>query len=116
MATLEPMAGAVRHIGVELGKDVVVLGEEFRVIEETAPVGRAADDRDRVAVASPRRAIDQVEQAARARVPRPMEVVGEAPQTFEPRREGKAGRRDRRDANRVHERASYRETRTGEPV
>ena len=50
---LEPVVRAVGHVLVELGEDVVVLGEELRVVEQAGPVGRAADDRDRVAVARP---------------------------------------------------------------
>ena len=56
---LEPVVRAVGHVRVELGEDVVVLGEELGVVEEARPVDRAADDRDRVAVAVPRRAVDQ---------------------------------------------------------
>jgi len=104
VATLEPVPRPVRHVRIELGEHVVILGEELRVIEQSGPLGRTADDRDRVAITGPRGPVDEVEQPAGARVPRPVEVVRKPPQAFESRREGKAGRRDRRDADRVHER------------
>ena len=72
----------------------MVLGQELLVVEEPRPVGRAADDRDRVAVAVPRRPVDQAPQVARPRVPRPVQVVGEAAEAFEARREREGGRRD----------------------
>ena len=107
VAALEPMAGAVGHVCVELGQDVVVLGQELGVVEQARPLGRAADHGDRVAIARPGRPVDEVEQAAGARVPGPVEVVGESPEAFEPRREREAGGRDRRHADGVHEPASY---------
>ena len=61
---LEPVVRAVGHVPVELGQDVVVLGQEGRVVEEARPVRSAAEDRDRVAVAGPGRAVDPAEQAA----------------------------------------------------
>ncbi len=87
---LEPVARAVGHVAVELGQHVVVFGEELRVIEQARPLGRAADDRDRVPIAGPGRAVDRVEQPARARMPRPVEVVGKTSQALEPGRQGKA--------------------------
>ena len=99
---LEPVVRAVRHVLVELGEDVVVLGEELRVVEEARPIGRAADHLDRVPVPRPGPAIDQAPQAARARVPGPVQVVGKAPQSLESRRERERSRRDRRDADGVH--------------
>ena len=100
---LEPVARAVGHVAVELGQDVVVFGEELRVIEQARPLGRAADDRDRVPIAGPGRAVDRVEQPAGPRVPRPVEVVGKTSQAFEPGRQGKRRRRDRGDVDWVHE-------------
>ena len=81
-------------------QDVVVLGQERRVVEQARPIGRAADDRDRVPVARPRRAVDRAEQGAGPRVPRPVEVVGEAPQAFEPGREREARSRAARGRGR----------------
>ena len=104
---LEPVVGAVGHVRVELGQDVVVFGQELRVVEQPRPVDRAADDRDRAPIARPGGRIDPIEQAARARMPRPVEVVGKAPQPFEPRRQQEARRRDRRDADWIHRAASY---------
>ena len=43
-------------------QDVVVLGQELRVVEQAGPLGRAADDRDRVAVAGPGRPVDEAPQ------------------------------------------------------
>ena len=100
---LEPVAGAVGHVAVELGEDIVVFGQELGVIEQARPLGRAADDRDRVPVAGPGRAVDRVEQPAGPRMPRPVKVVGEASKAFEPGRQGKRGRRDRGHADWVHE-------------
>ena len=107
VAALEPVAGAVGHVVVEVGQDVVVFGQEARVIEQARPIGRAADDGDRVPVARPRRAVDGAEQRAGSRVPGPVEVVGEASKTFEPGREREARSRLRGDADGVHEAASY---------
>ncbi len=104
---LEPVVGAVGHVRVELVEDVVVLGQELRVVEQPRPVDGAADDRDRAAVPGPAARIDPVEQAAGARMPRPVKVVGETPESFESGREEEARRRDRRDADGVHEAASY---------
>ena len=107
VAALEPVPGAIGHVVVEVGQDVVVFGQETRVIEEARPIGRAADDGDRVPVARPRRAVHGAEQRAGSRVPRPVEVVGEASKTFEPGREREARSRLRGDADGVHEAASY---------
>ena len=107
VAALEPVVGAVGHVRVELGQHVVVLGQELGVVEEAGPVGRAADDGDGAPVAVPGGAVDPVEQAAGPRMPRPVEVVGEASESFESRREQEAGSRDRGHADGIHERASY---------
>ena len=107
VAALEPVAGAVGHVVVEVGQDVVVFGQEARVVEQARPVGRPADDRDRVPIARPRRSVDGAEQAARARMPRPVEVVGEASKAFEPGRERETRSRLRGDADGIHEAASY---------
>ena len=69
------------------------------------PVGRAADDRDGVAIAVPRRPVDEAPEVARLGVPRPVEVVGEAPEALESRWERERGGRDRRDGDGVHGRA-----------
>ncbi len=103
VTTLEPVVGAVRHVLVELGEDVVVLGEELGVIEQSGPVRRAADDGDRVPIADPGGPVDQAEQAPGSGMPRPVEVVGEPPQSLEPRWQGEARGRDRGDAHRIHE-------------
>ena len=102
----EPVVRAVGHVPVEVGQHVVVLGQELPVVEQAGPLGRAADDRDRVAVARPRRPVDQAPQVPGPRVPGPVEVVGEAAKAFEPGWEGEAGRRDRRYGDGVHARAS----------
>ena len=99
---LEPVVRAVGHVLVELGQGVVVLGEELGVVEEAGPVGRAADDRDRVAVARPGGPVDEAPQAAGARVPRPVQVVRHAAQALEPGRQRERRRRDRRDADEIH--------------
>jgi hypothetical protein len=104
---LEPVVRAVGHVRIELGEDVVVFGEELRIVEQMRPVDGAADDRDRAAVTRPAGRVDAIEQAAGAWMPRPVEVVGEAPQPFEPRRQHEARRRDRRDADWIHRAASY---------
>ena len=59
VAALEPVVRAVGHVAVEVGQDVVVLGQELGVVEQARPVGRTADDRDRVAVARPGRPVDR---------------------------------------------------------
>jgi hypothetical protein len=43
---MEPVVGAVGHVPVELGDDVLVLGHERRVVEDLCPRHRPADDRD----------------------------------------------------------------------
>ncbi len=102
---VEPVARAVRHVAIELGQDVVVLGQELLVVEEPGPLRGTADDRDGVAVARPRRPVDKAPQVPGSRIPCPAEVVGEPPETFETGRQGKACRRDRRDGDGVHARA-----------
>ena len=107
VAALEPVPGAVGHVAVEVGQDVVVLGQEAWVVEQARPVGRPADDRDRVPVARPRRSVDGAEQAARARMPRPVKVVGQASEAFEPGWERETRSRLGGDADGIHEAASY---------
>ena len=102
---VEPVARAVGHVAIELGEDVVVLGQELLVVEEAGPFRGTADDRDRVAIARPGRPVDQAPQVPGSRIPRPAEVVGEASEAFETGRQGKACRRDRRDGDGVHARA-----------
>jgi hypothetical protein len=113
---LEPMTRAVGHVPVEGGEDVLVFREELLVLEESAPIRRAADDRDRVAVPVPGRPVDQAPEVPRARVPRPMEVVREASQALEPRRQWERCGRDGRDGDEVHGGASYRVGSPREPV
>ena len=105
ISALEPMVRAVGHVLVELGENVVVFRQEFGVVEQTRPLGRAADDRDRIPIADPGGSVDQAEQAARPGMPRPVQVVGKSAQSFEPRREGKGRSRDRWDAYGFHEAA-----------
>ena len=71
-------------------------------VQSTGP----AQDGDRVAVARPRLAIDPAPDRPRPRMPAPVEVVGEAAEAFELRREAERGRRNRGDLWRgVHVRA-----------
>ena len=102
VASLEPVVGAVGHVPVELGEDVVVLGEELGVVEEARPVDGAADDRDRVPVARPRSPVDERPQSTRPGMPRPVEVVGEAAQPLETRRQREPRGRGRGHADEVH--------------
>ena len=102
VAALEPVVRAVGHVAVELVEDVVVLGEELRVVEEAGPVDGAADHRDRVAIAVPRPPVDQRPETARPRVPRPVHVVGEPAEPLEPRGQREPGGRGRRDVDEVH--------------
>ena len=94
VALLEPVAGAVGHVVVEVGQDVVVLGQERRVVEEPRPLGRAADDRHGIPIAVPGMAVDEAPQATGPRVPGPVQVVGQAAQSFESGRQ-REGRRPR---------------------
>jgi len=100
---LEPVVGAVGHVLVEGREDVVVLGQELGVVEEPGPLGRAADDRDRIAVAVPGVTVDQAPQAAGARVPGPVHVVREPTQAFEAGWQRERRRRDGRDVDGIHE-------------
>ena len=102
VALLEPVIGAVRHVMVEGGQDVVVLGQERRIVEQPRPLGRAADDRDRIAIAVPGMAVDEAPEAASPGMPRPVQVVRHAAQPFESGRQGEGGGRDRGDVNWVH--------------
>ena len=102
VALLEPVVGAVRHVVVEGGEDVVVLGQERRIVKQPGPLGRTADDRHGIAVAVPGVAVDEAPQAAGPGVPRPVQVVRHAAQPFESGRQGEGGGRDRGDVNWVH--------------
>ena len=102
IALLEPVAGPVGHVVVEGGQDVVVFGQEGRIVEEAGPLGRPADDRHRVPIAVPGMAVDEAPQAPCPRVPGPVQVVRHAAQSFESRRQGKRRRRDGRDMYWVH--------------
>ncbi len=101
---LEPVVGAVRHVVVERGEDVVVLGQELRVVEQSRPLGGPADDRDRVAIAVPGPPVDEAPQPAGAGVPRPVHVVRQSAQPFEARRQGERRRGDGWDLDGIHER------------
>ena len=99
VGALEPVVGAVLHVPVELGEDVLVLGDERRVVQQRLPVDGALEEGDRVAVAGPGRGVDALEEERRARVPHPPQVVGEATQALEPgrqpeRRAGQGGDAD----------------------
>ena len=91
----EPAVRAVGHVAVEVAEDGPDVGEEVRVVEEPLPVDRAAQDRDRVAMAGPGRPVDPAPDHPRPRVPRPVEVVGERPEPFQLRGEAERGARQR---------------------
>ena len=108
VAALEPVTRAVGHVAVEVDQHILVFGEEFLVVEKARPVGRAADDRDGVAIAVPRRPVDEAPEIARLGAPRPVEVVRQPSEALESRWERERGGRDRRDRDGVHGGASYR--------
>ena len=64
VAAGEPVVRAVRHVGVELAQDLLVVGHERRVVEELVPGDRTRQDGDRVAVAGPGAGVDPAEQHA----------------------------------------------------
>ncbi len=102
---VEPVAGPVRHVAVEVGQDILVLGHELLVVEQPRPLCRAADDRNGVPIAVPRRPVDQAPKVPCLGIPRPVEVVREAPEALQAGRQRERRSRDRRDGDWVHGRA-----------
>ncbi len=80
---MEPVVRAVGHVAVEGPDDRLVLGHERRVVEDVGPADPALEERDRVAVASPGRAVEPAEQDPRSGMPAPPQVVGQPTQAFE---------------------------------
>ena len=104
VALLEPVALAVRHVGVELAEDGLVFRHERRVVEELAPGDRPGQDGDRVAVAGPGAGVDAGEQGPGARMPAPPQVVRQPAQALEPWRQVERGAgRDRNGDEGFHE-------------
>ena len=100
VTAMEPVVRAIGHVPVELGDDLLGLDDEVRVVEEGRPVDHARQDRDRAVDARPHAAVDSGEQCPHLGVPRPVQVVGEAPQTLELGRDSDVARRRGRDADR----------------
>jgi hypothetical protein len=88
---VEPMLCAARHVAIELGQDLTVLGHEGGVVEQLRPGDRLRQDLDRVPVARPRDTVNTTEEGARPRVPAPPHVVGQTAQAFELRWKSKRG-------------------------
>ena len=74
---VEPVAGAVLHVAVEVVEQRAVLGHQVDVVEDLRPVALELQQRHRVAVAQPRADVDAPEQDAHPRVPHPVVVVGQ---------------------------------------
>ncbi len=101
---VEPVVAAVREVVIERADHVAVLRHEVRVIEESGPLDRAGEDRDRVVCAAPRDRVQATVERLGAGVPGPVQVIGEPLQPLEGRRHADKGRSHRRDLHeRIHE-------------
>ena len=99
ISALEPVVGAVRHVGVELAHHGLVFGHERWVIQEIRPGHGAGQHRHGIAIAGPGSGVDPREQHLGPRMPRPVQVVRQASQSFEGWREAELIARKGRDLN-----------------
>ena len=99
VAPMEPVVGAVGHVAVEVGDDALGLDHEVGVVEQARPVDHARQDRDRAVRPRPDAAVDAPEHPAGRRVPGPIEVVGETPQSLQLRWHTDVARRRRGNAD-----------------
>ncbi len=83
VVALEPVAGAIGDVAIELVEQRLVLGHQVDVVEHLVPVVLRLDDRHGRAVAQPRTGIDPPEEHADARMPDPVQVVGQSFKTGE---------------------------------
>ena len=75
----EPVVAAAGHVVVERSNDLVDLGQELRILKERLPVNWARADRNGVTRSDPALGMNAAEEGASLRVPRPPEVVRDAP-------------------------------------